>query len=136
VILTHGEHVVDFVQKLISEKVGFDNPLGMGVMSDNEEMLLGVVLDNYRIESNSICASIAIIDQKVLTKSILRALFHTAFIKIGVERISCMVEHDNYKSNSLTERLGFIQEGVMRKASFNKKDLVVYGMLREDCKWI
>ena len=135
-IMTHGEHVIDFVQKLISDKIGFDNPLGMGVMSDNGEMLLGVVLDNYRVESNSICASIAIIDKKVLTKSIIKALFHTAFIKIGVERITCMIESDNVKSNNLTDRLGFVKEGVMRKASFNKKDLIVYGMLKSECKWI
>jgi hypothetical protein len=135
-IMTHGQHVIDFVQKLISEKVGFESPVGMGVMSDEGDMLLGVVLDNYRVESNSICASIAINDTKVLTKSIIKALFHTAFIKIGVDRITCMIEHDNYKSNSLTRRLGFIQEGVMRKASFNKKDLVVYGMLKGECKWI
>lgn len=135
-IMTNGQHVIDFVQRLISDKIGFDSPLGMGVMSDNGDMLLGVVLDNYRIESNSICASIAINDAKVLTKSTIKALFHTAFIKIGVDRISCMVEYDNYKSNSLTHRLGFVQEGVMRKASYNKKDLIVYGMLKDECKWI
>lgn len=134
--MTHGPCIVDWVIGQISDKIGFDNPIGMGVMSDDGEILAGVVLDNYRIESNSICASIAITDAKAFSKRIINALFDTAFIKIGVERITCMIEVDNHKSNSLTSRLGFTQEGVMRRASFNKKDLVVYGMLKEDCKWI
>ena len=132
----HGEMVVDWVINRISDKLGFDNPIGMGVVNGDGEIVVGVVLDNYRVESNSICASFAIDDKRAFTRKVIKDMFSTTFNQIGVNRVSVMVEHDNYKSKKAVEFLGFEREGIMREASYNKKDLVVYGMLKRDCKWI
>ena len=78
-IFGHGEEFVDWTKNRISDKLGFDEPLGMGVMTDNCEIVLGVVFDNYRIESNSICASFAIADKRAFTRKVAKMLFNTAF---------------------------------------------------------
>jgi hypothetical protein len=135
-IYSSGDEFVEWTKNRISEKLGFDNPFGMGVMTDNHEIVLGVVLDNYRIESNSICASFAISDKKTFSRKVAKMLFNTAFNLIGVNRVSVMIEKGNYKSIKAVETLGFEHEGVMRQASYNKNDLHVYGMLKSECKWI
>lgn len=132
----HGEDFVDWVRSRISDKLGFDMPLGMGVRNENGDIIVGIVLDNYRIESNSICASFAINDKRAATRNAVKLVFNTAFNLIGVNRITVMIERDNEKSQKAVKQLGFRFEGAMKEASYNQKDLFVYGMLKSECKWI
>ena len=132
----HGEIVVNWVARKISDKLGFDNPIGIGIMNWNHDIVVGVVLDNYRVESNSICVSLAITGKKAFTRRFIKNVFRTIFNDIGVNRVSAMIEHDNVKSIRAIEALGFVREGVMREQSYNMKDLVVYGMLNRECRWL
>ena len=63
------------------------------------------------------------------------ALVDYAFDKLGHQRIEIRVAAGNVRSRAIPERLGFVQEGVLRQAEWTlgrPGDQVVYGLLRKD----
>jgi hypothetical protein len=55
------------------------------------------------------------------------------FVQCRFRRLTAVVTVNNVRSLRLARRLGFKDEGVMRCASPRGADVVVLGMLREDC---
>ena len=68
-----------------------------------------------------------------MTKEALRAVFRYPFRQLGCRRVTALIASRNAASRRITEKLGFHQEGVMR-AGLEDDDLIVYGMLREECR--
>lgn len=54
--------------------------------------------------------------------------------RIGCHRVTAIVRKDNRKARKLVERLGFKQEGKLRKADTDGHDLFIYGLLADECK--
>lgn len=70
----------------------------------------------------------------VMTRSA-KALVDFAFENLGLNRVEIRAATDNRRSRAVPERLGFVQEGVLREAAWlNGRyiDLVVYARLRSD----
>lgn len=65
----------------------------------------------------------------------LRAIFHVPFNQWNLARVSFLVRFDNEKSLDLCRRLGAHIEGYVRRA-FSEGDGVMFGMLKEECRWI
>ena len=64
-------------------------------------------------------------------------LINYIFEKSDINRISIVIWDNNLSSKKLAQKLGFVQEGIERKARFkNNKfiDLYCYGLLREEWK--
>ena len=55
---------------------------------------------------------------------------------VGCRRVTGLVHDNNHDARRFDEHLGFKQEGVLRKAAPDGDDMIVYGMLREECRWI
>lgn len=51
-------------------------------------------------------------------------------------RITAFVSTLNVESLAFSPRFGWVQEGVMRRAGAKGEDLIIYGMLREECLWL
>ncbi len=69
----------------------------------------------------------------IMTRST-KALVDFAFDHLGMNRVEIRAATDNRRSRAVPERLGFVQEGVLREyAWLNDRfvDLVVYAKLRE-----
>lgn len=58
------------------------------------------------------------------------------FIQCGMARISSMVSARNILSLRFTRQFGWIQEGVMRCAGNDGEDIILFGMLRSECRWL
>lgn len=72
--------------------------------------------------------------QGVITRSA-RALINHCFEELRLNRVYIMCAQENEKSRAIPERLGFIQEGVLRQAEIINgcfHNMVVYGMIRQD----
>lgn len=68
------------------------------------------------------------------TRKILRDIFTHLFV--GSPRISAIVSSENTKCQKFMNQLGFLLEGIKRKAFDGTADEVHYGMLIKDCKWL
>lgn len=66
----------------------------------------------------------------------LRFGFGYPFLQLGCRRVTANVASNNHKSKRLVERLGFKHEGTLRENVGEGIDMLVYGMLREECRWI
>lgn len=72
----------------------------------------------------------------IMTRTV-QALVNYAFLDLNLNRIEIRCGVGNKKSRAIPERLGFVQEGIIRDAEFlydHYHDLVVYGMLARDWK--
>ena len=75
-------------------------------------------------------------DPKVLTKTRIALLFDYPFTQLGVTRVSCVIAAGNDRSRKVVEGLGWVHEGTVRKFYADNEDGVIYGMLREECRWL
>lgn len=72
----------------------------------------------------------------LLTRSC-EVLFDYAFKQLGLNRIEIRAAEENLKSRAVPERLGFVQEGIIRDAADmygNYVNHVVYGMVSREWK--
>lgn len=58
------------------------------------------------------------------------------FIQCGHRRINCLISQSNRMSLRLTRHFGWTQEGRIRCGGAEGEDLLLFGMLREECRWI
>lgn len=71
-----------------------------------------------------------------LNRASLAVFFAYPFQDLGVRRITALVPKKNRKSRNLSEKIGFVQEGCLRHALMNGDSYIIYGMLREECRWL
>jgi hypothetical protein len=131
----YGPGVVNYVVNKIDFAVRGTDAFGMGVMKDNK-LALGVVFHEYQPTFKDICASITITDKSVLSRAVLKKLFEYPFKQLKLDRITCHIDEFNNPSRSLCTRLGFVFEGRLRQGSINENDLMIFGMLRDECRWL
>lgn len=70
------------------------------------------------------------------TREFLRTAFSYVFDDCGCHRCTVRVREDNTQSLELVKRLGWKQEGVLREAVKTGENLIIFGMLRQECRWI
>jgi hypothetical protein len=76
----------------------------------------------------------AVDDPRVITRRLLNAIFTTFFSRAA--RVTAMSRTDNTRSVDGIRRLGFRYEGCLRLGIEGKWDALVYGMTRDECRWI
>jgi RimJ/RimL family protein N-acetyltransferase len=70
-----------------------------------------------------------------MTRTFLRAAFRYPFLQLGCRRVSGFVPSKNAEALRFDRHLGFRDEGLMRHA-LPDDDVVVLGMLKEECRWL
>lgn len=129
----HDQQVADWVVAHIPHVNGsFKSCAALGVVSDGE-LIGGVVYHEYRI--NDIQISLAATDKRWLTKALMRSFFLYPFEQLKCERVTSFIPSRNATTRRFCEKIGFTQEGNIRRG-FVGDDCIVYGMLRDECKWI
>lgn len=101
---------------------------------ENGRIVGGVVYTMYT--GNGIMMNVAGGYKGWINRAFLRAAFAYPFKQLGCTRVSGLVRADNYAAQQFDERLGFKREGLVRRGDDDGTDLIMYGMLREECKWI
>lgn len=70
----------------------------------------------------------------IMTRAV-RSLVDYAFTELNLNRVDIRAAYENAKSRAIPERLGFMEEGLIRQAEWlydHYADHVVYGMLAND----
>jgi RimJ/RimL family protein N-acetyltransferase len=127
----------DRVIPWVANKVGEDNFEGATSIGLEEDGMLiaGVVFNMYT--GSSICIHVAAEQGKRwLNKEFLYRTFAYPFIQLKCNRLTGLVRVDNLEAQKFDENLGFKKEGLLRKATTDGTDMILYGMLREECRWL
>lgn len=75
-------------------------------------------------------------DPGSLTRGFIRAMFHYPFYQLGVRRITACARVSNHQSRKFLHRVGFALEGMQRSGYQDGEDKMLFGMLREECRWL
>jgi len=75
-------------------------------------------------------------DPKWCLPGVLRELFKYPFEVAGCERLTAFIRDGNKRSLRLCRGLGFVKEGVLRRAHDGKTNTIVLSMLKHECKWL
>ena len=130
-LLNRDDYVSAWVQSKIPN-INFRDTKAIGVLKDGK-IVAGVVYHNLR--DGQIEASIAVNHKGWANKSILYALFAYPFKQCNCHRILVTAKESNVESIRLAKKLGFKQEGRLRKM-FPPEDALLLGMLKHECQWI
>jgi RimJ/RimL family protein N-acetyltransferase len=70
------------------------------------------------------------------TREAVRFLLRYPFLQLGCVRVTALIGRKNKRSRRLVEGLGWKLEGTARKAWDGRQDCMVYGLLRDECRWL
>ena len=78
--------------------------------------------------------NVVVMDQRCMTRRALRAIFTAAFTQ--AVRLTAEIEPHNRKALRQVQRMGFVYEGYRRMGLEGSRDVLCYGMLKDDCKYL
>ena len=134
-IIADGERVIPYVDQAIGgrEHLPLDS-FCIGVVDDNDELQGGVVFTSF--DGVGVTLHSAGKNRMWLNRMFLKAVFSYPFKQLKCKRLSTLVRADNPHAAVIAEKAGFTLEGRLRKAEIDGCDLLVYGMLKEECPWL
>lgn len=101
----------------------------------NGKKIVAIVLF-HDFQGGNVGMTIASDSPKWCSRGRLRQIFDTVFSKWDCRRATAITTGKNQKSRKFLKRLGFRREGIMKKFFSNKEDMYIFGMLKENCKWV
>jgi RimJ/RimL family protein N-acetyltransferase len=135
ILAGEDEMVADWVADRVPEMEIGDSPYtAIGLVNDGGVLVGGVVYTNYT--RTDIHMHIALTGRRVLTRWFIGECFRYPFVQLGVKRVTGLVAASNEAARRFDEHMGFKQEGVLRHYMPDGDDCIVYGMLREECRWL
>jgi RimJ/RimL family protein N-acetyltransferase len=127
------ERVMRYVAARVDAET-FKDYAAIGLEQDGE-LIAGVVFDGktganiaMHVASNG--------TRHWMTPAYMAACFRYAFVHEKCNRITGLVRADNVDAQRFDEHLGFKREGQLRAACTDGTDLIIYGMLKEECRYI
>jgi hypothetical protein len=106
----------------------------MMVIDDDKNFIAGVIFANQRgVDIEISCAS----DNPAAWRPhVCKAIFTYVFEQLGCVRCTSVTAKGNKKARSFLESLGFQLEGNLRLAYDGKRDALIYGMLKSECRYL
>lgn len=123
--------------RYVAERVDaetFKDYAAIGLEQDGE-LIAGVVFDGK--SGAGILMHVASNETRHwMTPAYMSACFRYAFIQEKCNRITGLVRADNISAQRFDEHLGFKLEGQLRAACTDGTDMLVYGMLKRECRYL
>ena len=128
-----NERLLTWVGERVDTKSFYPGAVGIG-LDVAGKLTAAVVYELYN--EISVNMHIALEPGWSLSREQIRIAFSYPFGQLGCQRITGTIRTDNFLAQRLAEKLGFVQEGRMRYACKDGTDMIIYGMLRDECRWI
>lgn len=125
--------VGNWASGLLDESIP-EGSLSLGVINDKDE-LIGAVVVTQRSRDN-IMIAVCGTSPRWAQRGPLSEMFTALYNELDKTRITCMVSESNDRSLRLTRGLGFREEGRLRQAGSNGEDMILFGMLKEECEYL
>lgn len=123
--------------RFVADKVGEKELFGysaIGLERDGE-LIAGVLYEQHN-GPNVMMHVASDGSRHWMTPAYMAACFKYPFLCLNVNRVSGLVRADNPDAQRFDEALGFKKEGVLREAASDGTDLVLYGMLKRECRYL
>ncbi|CAB4155364.1 RimL Acetyltransferases, including N-acetylases of ribosomal proteins [uncultured Caudovirales phage] len=131
--INQRQEYFDYMNKLLDAEYLPENSIVFASLDEDGNILGGVLFSQFtRNNCEVTCASSS---PRFLNRNFMDVFFHYAFITAGKARVNAIVDVDNEKSKVLCRKIGFIEEGVLKRW-YGDKDAVIFRMTREECRWI
>ncbi len=125
--------VSEWVRERIPGASPWEKFTSLGLL-DDDQLIAGVIFDRF-IPGVNIDITVAADGRRWLTRNFLHRVFSYPFIQLGVKRITALIPKSNEASERFCSHLGFVLEGTVREG-WHDGDLLLYGMLKSDCRWL
>jgi RimJ/RimL family protein N-acetyltransferase len=125
------------VMRFVADRVGESELFGysaIGLERDGE-LVAGVLYEQHN-GPNVMMHVASDGSRHWMTPAYMAACFRYPFLQLGVNRVSGLVRADNKDAQRFDEALGFKAEGVLREAASDGADLILYGMLKRECRYL
>lgn len=136
--IVHGPlyEIAEYVAKLVPG-VGCAAEFGddfttMGFVRDNA-LIGGIVFNRFR--GHDVNATIGTEDPRWKTAATLHAVGDYVFNRLGCVRMTALTSSGNKAARAMLRRLGFAEEGVMRRGFDGRERLLIYGILDKEWKY-
>jgi RimJ/RimL family protein N-acetyltransferase len=97
--------------------------------------LVGVIIfNNFKVSSAEF--SVILKNEYGYSREFLRVAANYIFNIERKWRLTAFVNPLNTKAKALIEKAGFIYEGTQREAADGGGDLLMFGLLKSECKWV
>lgn len=109
------------------------------VVNDNSDFVAGIVFTNYRTTNGlplDIEISCATETPAAWRPGVCKAIFKYVFDTVGCVRCTSITTKGNRKARGFLEGLGFQLEGNARLGYDRKRDALIYGLLRSECRFL
>ena len=128
--------IAEFVQRLVPVWPSGHGPSDYSAIgfTDGKDLICGVVFTHFTGIDCHI--SIGAVSPLWATRRNFVHIFECPFVHWGCARLTAVISKKNYRSRKLCEGTGFKLEGNKRKAFQDGTDALIYGMLKEECKWL
>ena len=131
-----GARTIEDEGAWLADVVGRDSLEGCGVfVGDALVASVGLTWDPFRIAGEIGYWNRAAVEGRGHVTRAVAALLDEAFDHVGLHRVYVRAGVRNLRSRAIPERLGFVEEGVLRgegRGSDGFYDLVVYGLLEDE----
>lgn len=135
--LTLGQFVVEWVARRTNEFGNFGAAQGIGLQQLIPGVGWGTIAGVAYAEFNgpNVVCHIAAVGRQWATREYLWTIFDYPFNQLKCSRITVCIGEGNKDSRRFVEHLGFTQEANLQGAH-PTGDLVVYRMLRSECRFL
>ena len=103
---------------------------------EKDGQIIACVLYNHWYPGISVDISVAADRGNWLTRDFLHLVFKNPFENWKVRRVGSSIAASNERSKRFCEHLGFRHEGTLRAAAPDGDDLLLYGMLKGECRFL
>lgn len=128
-MLCHGEPLRPFAEALLGGPVG-EQAKFIGRVVDSQPVAVAVIEHWCGWD-----CELSIASTGGLSRDFIRAVFGYVFDQLGCRRVTGRVSASLAWAKQL-QRLGFREEGRLREAAPDGGDTIVFGMLRQECRWL
>ena len=104
---------------------------------EDDKILGGFLFTDY--DGNNIYVHLAIESPRLFSRKHIRYVFDYGFKQIGCGRMTAVCRNGYKRNERILSGTGWTKEGVVRqvmKIDNNFVDAAIYGMLKQECKWI
>jgi RimJ/RimL family protein N-acetyltransferase len=129
--------VFDFVAPKAHITTNLENKYSFIGFIENDKILGGLLFSDY--DGHNVFVHLALDTPRVCQRRFVKMMFLYCFNQLKCSRITAMCRNGYKRNERLLKGAGFVKEGVCRQTmKINNEfvDAAIYGMLKQECKWI